>query len=120
MCRNLDRSVRRGRPLPPGPEIADVVPVTRAREEGRGDACRDRSIGDVEERDRIRNWQPPITGNDIMQLFGLKEGREVGIIKNKIREAILEGEILNDYDAALAFTIAAGPQIGLKVVESSK
>jgi poly(A) polymerase len=76
-------------------------------------------LKDVEERDQLRNWQPPITGNDIMQLFGLKEGREVGIIKNQIREAILEGEIPNTYEAALQFTIAKGQEIGLKVVASS-
>ena len=76
-------------------------------------------LKDVEERDSIRNWQPPITGLDIMQLFGIGEGREVGIIKNKIREAILEGEIPNSRDEAIAFTIARGQEIGLKVVESS-
>ena len=76
-------------------------------------------LKDVEERDQVRNWQPPVTGNDIMQLFGLKEGREVGIIKNQIREAILEGEIPNTYEAALAFTIAKGEEIGLKVVSNS-
>jgi poly(A) polymerase len=76
-------------------------------------------LKDVEERDRVRNWQPPVTGNDIMQLFGLKEGREVGIIKNQIREAILEGEIPNTYEAALAFTIAKGQEIGLKVVANT-
>ncbi len=76
-------------------------------------------LKDVEERDRVRNWQPPITGNDIMQLFGLKEGREVGIIKNQIREAILEGDIPNTYEAALEFTIEKGREIGLKVVEST-
>jgi poly(A) polymerase len=76
-------------------------------------------LKDVEERDSIRNWQPPVTGTDIMQLFGIKEGREVGIIKNKIREAILEGEIPNNRDEAIAFTIARGQEIGLKVVESS-
>lgn len=76
-------------------------------------------LKDVEERDKVRNWQPPITGNDIMQLFGLKEGREVGIIKSQIREAILEGEIANTYEAALAFTIAKGNEIGLKVVANT-
>jgi poly(A) polymerase len=76
-------------------------------------------LKDVEERDNIRNWQPPVTGLDIMQLFGIKEGREVGIIKNKIREAILEGEIPNNRDAALNFTIEKGAEIGLKVVEST-
>ncbi|QEM11975.1 CCA tRNA nucleotidyltransferase [Mucilaginibacter rubeus] len=73
-------------------------------------------LKDVEERDSIRNWQPPVTGNDIMTIFGIKEGREVGIIKNQIREAILEGEIPNNREAALTFTIAKGLEIGLKVV----
>ena len=73
-------------------------------------------LKDVEERDKIRNWQPPVTGTDIMQLFGIKEGREVGIIKNQIREAILEGEIPNSRDEAIAFTIKKGEEIGLKVV----
>jgi poly(A) polymerase len=73
-------------------------------------------LKDVEERDNIRNWQPPVTGTDIMQLFGLKEGREVGIIKNQIREAILEGDIPNEREAAIAFTILKGQEIGLKVV----
>ena len=77
-------------------------------------------LKDVEERDQLRNWQPPITGNDIMELFSLKEGREVGIIKNQIREAILEGEISNTYEAALAFTIARGNELGLKVVATTK
>lgn len=73
-------------------------------------------LKDVEERDKIRNWQPPVTGNDIMQLFGLKEGREVGIIKNQIREAILEGDIPNSRQEAIEFTIKKGEEIGLKVV----
>ncbi|HEK22238.1 HD domain-containing protein [Mucilaginibacter sp. 44-25] len=73
-------------------------------------------LKDVEERDNIRNWQPPVTGLDIMQLFGISEGREVGIIKNKIREAILEGEIPNDREAAIKYTIEKGKEIGLKVV----
>ncbi len=76
-------------------------------------------LKDVEERDQLRNWQPPVTGVDIMQLFGIKEGREVGIIKNQIREAILEGEIPNTREAAIAFTIAKGEQIGLKVVANT-
>jgi len=72
-------------------------------------------LKDVEERDSIRNWQPPVTGNDIMELFGIREGREVGIIKNQIREAILEGEIPNSREAAMDYTIARGAEIGLKV-----
>ncbi|MDT3402606.1 CCA tRNA nucleotidyltransferase [Mucilaginibacter terrae] len=77
-------------------------------------------LKDVEERDKVRNWQPPVTGNDIMIIFGLKEGREVGIIKSKIREAILEGEIPNTYEAAMQFTIQKGEELGLKVVANTK
>ncbi|MDB4926269.1 HD domain-containing protein [Mucilaginibacter sp.] len=73
-------------------------------------------LKDVEERDNIRNWQPPVTGIDIMNLFGIKEGREVGIIKNQIREAILEGEIPNSRQEAINYTIKKGEEIGLKVV----
>jgi len=74
----------------------------------------------VEERDKIRNWQPPVSGTDIMDLFGITEGREVGIIKKQIREAILEGEIPNSRQAAIDYTIAKGQQIGLKVVANRK
>ncbi|HTE01146.1 MAG TPA: HD domain-containing protein [Mucilaginibacter sp.] len=76
-------------------------------------------LKDVEQRDQIRNWQPPVTGLDIMQLFGIKEGREVGIIKNQIREAILEGEIPNSREAAIDYTIRKGTEIGLKVVANT-
>ncbi|MBV8389712.1 MAG: HD domain-containing protein [Mucilaginibacter sp.] len=76
-------------------------------------------LKDVEQRDKIRNWQPPVTGLDIMHIFGIKEGREVGMIKNQIREAILEGEIPNSREAALDFTIRKGAEIGLKVVANT-
>lgn len=71
-------------------------------------------LKDVEERDKIRNWQPPVSGEDIMLTFNIKAGKEVGIIKNKIREAILEGEIKNDRDEAIAFMKKIGAEIGLK------
>ena len=73
-------------------------------------------LKDVEERDQIRNWQPPITGEDIMLAFGIKAGREVGLIKSSIREAILEGEISNSRPEALKLMIEKGEDIGLKVV----
>jgi len=73
-------------------------------------------LKDVEERDQIRNWQPPITGNDIMETFGLNAGREVGLIKNAIREAILEGEIKNDYTEAYHFMLNQAKQMGLNPV----
>ncbi len=75
-------------------------------------------LKDVEQRDQIRNWQPPVSGLDIMTLFGIKESREVGIIKNQIKEAILEGEIPNSRKEAIDFTIRKGEEIGLKVVEN--
>jgi poly(A) polymerase len=73
-------------------------------------------LKDVEERDKIRNWQPPISGNDIMVTFGLEAGKEVGLIKNAIREAILEGEITNDYQEAFNFMLNLAKQMGINPV----
>ena len=73
-------------------------------------------LKDVEERDSIRNWQPPVSGEDIMEAFGIKAGREVGLIKSSIRDAILEGEIFNSRSEALKLMIQKGEDIGLKVV----
>ena len=72
-------------------------------------------LKDVEERDHLRNWQPPVTGEDIMEVFGLGPGRKIGIIKNAIREAILEGDIPNEREAAYQFMIEEGKKIGLVV-----
>lgn len=70
-------------------------------------------LRDVEERDKIRNWQPPVTGEDIMAAFKLNPGREVGVIKNAIREAILEGDIANDKEDAYRFMLEKGKEMGL-------
>jgi poly(A) polymerase len=71
-------------------------------------------LKDVEERDQIRNWQPPVTGEDIMEVFGLGPGKVVGIIKNAIREAILEGDIPNNREAAYHFMVSRGKELNLE------
>jgi tRNA nucleotidyltransferase (CCA-adding enzyme) len=71
-------------------------------------------IKEVEERDRVRNFQPPVTGETIMQTFNLKPCREIGIIKEAIKEAILDGKISNDYDEAYQFMLEKATQLGLQ------
>lgn len=73
----------------------------------------DQKIKDVEERDRVRNFQPPISGEQIMEIFDIKPGKEIGILKNAIKEAILEGEVENNYNSALEFVINIGKDLNL-------
>jgi poly(A) polymerase len=73
-------------------------------------------IEEVEELDKIRNWQPPVTGEMIMKTFGLTPGRNVGIIKDAIREAILDGQITNNYTEAYNFMLNKGEELNLKPV----
>ena len=72
-------------------------------------------IKEVEERDRIRNFQPPVTGEEIMKAFNLTPCREIGQIKEAIKEAILDGEISNDHKASYNFMIQKGLDLGLKL-----
>ncbi len=70
-------------------------------------------IREVEEKDQVRNFQPPISGEEIMQMFGLKPGREIGILKEKVKEAILEGEIFNSHEEARKYVEREGLALGL-------
>ncbi|MFD0963002.1 CCA tRNA nucleotidyltransferase [Pseudofulvibacter geojedonensis] len=72
-------------------------------------------IVEVEERDRIRDFQPPVSGEEIMEAFNIKPCREIGIIKEAIKEAILEGEIANDYEEAKELMLKKGKELGLTI-----
>jgi hypothetical protein len=72
-------------------------------------------IKEVEEKDHLRNWQPPISGEDIMKTFGIGPSKEVGQLKNAIKEAILEGEISNHGTEARDFMLELGKKLGLTI-----
>ena len=72
-------------------------------------------LRDLEEKDRIRNFQPPVDGEEIMRTFGLAPCREIGSLKSAIKDAILDGEIPNDHDAAFQFMLERAAKMGLKL-----
>lgn len=73
-------------------------------------------LKDLEEKDRIRNFQPPVSGEEIMATFGLQPCQQVGSLKSSIKDAILDGIIPNEYEAARAYMLQRAAQMGLKPV----
>jgi poly(A) polymerase len=75
-------------------------------------------LKEIEEKDAVRNFQPPVDGSEIITTFGIKPGKEVGLIKNAIRDAILDGIIPNEHDAARKLMIKKGIELGLTPVNN--
>ncbi|MBF6598571.1 MAG: HD domain-containing protein [Fermentimonas sp.] len=73
-----------------------------------------KKLKEIEEKDRVRNFQPPIDGNDIMGIFDIQQGREVGLLKIAIKDAILDGVIPNEHNAAYSFMMEKAKEMGLK------
>ena len=76
-----------------------------------------RKLKEIEAKDKIRNFQPPVSGEEIMETFGIEPSKNVGIIKNAIKDAILDGKIENDYQQAYDFMIQKGRELGLEPVK---
>lgn len=106
-----------------GDEIDDLMILCRAditsknkkkvREHMKSFSIVSDKLKEIEGRDKLRNFQPPVSGDDIMATFNIGPGREIGILKSSIREAILDGIIPNEYDAAFRLMLEKGKEMGL-------
>jgi len=112
-----------------GDDIDDLMMLCEADITSRNEATKTRhlenfrmvraKLREIEEKDAVRNFKPPVDGSEIIKTFMIKPGKEVGIIKNAIREAILDGIIPNDYEAARKLMLEKGRELGLTVHEIS-
>jgi poly(A) polymerase len=104
-----------------GPDIDDLMTLCRADITSKNPSLVRRylknyelvmeKIREVEEKDRIRNWQPPVKGDEIMSICGIPPGKKVGLLKKAIEDAILDGRIPNDHDAAMSYLLSVKDKI---------
>ena len=110
-----------------GDDIDDLMLLSEADITSKNEATKRRhleklelvrhKLKEIEEKDAVRNFKPPVDGSEIIRTFGIKPGKEVGIIKNAIRDAILDGIIPNEYEAARQLMLEKGKEIGLMPAE---
>ena len=101
------------RPIVIADDVVTDSAVRRLLFEAGDDIDVRQKLKDLEEKDRVRNFQPPVSGEEIMEIFGLEPCREVGVLKSAIKDAILDGVIPNEYEAAHAFMLERAKKMGM-------